>query len=171
MNLSFKEYLDKYLKENSESNPANGTYACVNLSDRHSKKLAAWLQDNLKHIEHPINNDRHPFHATLMFSRNLLPTLKDEKVKLPVLARGVEWKLFDQPNRDDKALVLILHSDGILEELHERFMQLPGATYDFDDFIPHLTVSVNYTPKEVPKVKPNFGLSLDKFVVEPLNLD
>jgi hypothetical protein len=168
MNLSFKDYLDDYIKD--EETPENGTYACINLSEHHTKKLAEWLADNKDSIANPIDHEMHPFHATLMFSRNILPTLKDEEVKLPILARGSEWKILPQPNRSGDALVLVLRTDGVLEELHDRFMELPNATYDFDSFIPHVTVSTRYNLPEVPKVKPNFGLVFDEFMVEPLRL-
>lgn len=172
MPLSFKDYLDDYIADQPMENDddGNGTYASVNMSYACTVKLEDWLEEHKEHIPKPLDSVMNPFHATIMFSRGVLPTLKDEKVSLPFSARPLEWRIFDQGNRGGKALVMLLKSE-YLEQLHRKFMKLPNATYDYAEFLPHVTVSTDYTLDKVPDVKPNFNFVFDYFLVEPLHLN
>lgn len=45
-----------------------------------------------------------------------------------------------------------------------------GATYDFAEYIPHISVAKNYGG-DIPKTLPDFKIKLDDFVVEELDLE
>jgi len=45
-----------------------------------------------------------------------------------------------------------------------------GATSDYDEYIPHISVAANYTG-ELPKEVPAFLIVLEEYIVEELDLD
>ena len=53
---------------------------------------------------------------------------------------------------------------------HNQFMAM-GATYDYPEYIPHITIATNYTDAIMPQVVPYFSLKFNQLIVEPLDLD
>jgi hypothetical protein len=148
----FKEYLAEFEKKEK------GSYACVKLSTASSNKLYKWILKN--NINSPV--DSKTYHTTLAYSRKYIPGLEKMNPSLPIVAKAVEWDLFD-----DNSLVLKLNS----AELHKIFNEIidMGATYDYETFIPHLTVATNYSGA-VPDKIPTFSLKFDSYNVELLDL-
>lgn len=151
---SFREYLSE-----AEKKEKTGTYASLKLKESSKKRLMKWLND------HKVKNivDEEDFHCTVVYSRKAIPELADKKVKLPVSATIAGWKILGKD-----CLVLLINSAKI-EKLHEDAMEM-GATHDYDEYIPHVTVATEYD-KDLPEEIPPFKLFFDDCVVEELDLD
>lgn len=94
-------------------------------------------------------DDPHEFHTTIVYSRRSVPW---EPVDgLEVEAKPLKWEAWN--TRDGKrCLVLLLDCDW----LHDRFSDamMAGATYDFPDYKPHITLSYNVDESLDPDALP-----------------
>ena len=90
---------------------------------------------------------------------------------MPITAKFKEWKIFDTAiGTTGKCLVMALES----EELHEHHNMLRkkyGASYDFPEYIPHMTVSYSYDSDKVPDLQPDIELVFDKYTFKGINPD
>ncbi|QHB48307.1 RNA ligase [Acinetobacter phage vB_AbaM_Kimel] len=125
------------------SEVGKGTYAAINFADE-TLDLLQEIQKSLD-LYKPVPRDK--LHCTIAYSRVKIPyqpQLIGEQI-------GVtdKLKVFDTKT-GERALVILIDSDY----LHERFkyaMAL-GATYDFPDYQPHVTLSYDIGQRELPKV-------------------
>lgn len=138
----------------------NGTYAEV-LPDEETSKV---LFDFIK--QHNIPNSVKDFHCTVVYSRKPAPSYEAYDLKLPVVAKITELKLFDT-NEGEKALVACLDTPE-LNRAHYDSVEHHGATYDYQMYVPHITLSYNFTGKTLPKNLPVCDPKFVKFVVKPL---
>lgn len=155
----------KTLKELRQSLSKTGTYASFKLS--HESKNA--LFDYVKFVGIPNAVAREQYHATVIYSRKEIPdaySMNDSEESCVAYAK--EWKIF--PSQEmGHCLVLLLDCPKAVD-LHHQFMEM-GATYDYPEYIPHITIATNYTDAIIPQVLPEFSLKFDKLVVEPLDLN
>lgn len=116
-----------------------GTYVGV----RYSKDSIAMLKDLQRMYKIPDPTPASKMHTTVLYSR----TPVDFPVKTDVnetVGRDVQFHVFN--TRDGKrALVLKIKSD-YLTSRHELGNEL-GASYDFPDYIPHITLSYDVGDK------------------------
>ena len=119
-----------------EIDESKGSYASVKFNEATTKALAEYQEK----ISVPVALEADEFHSTVMFSRKFVPDFKE-------LGEGLDWngeftgfEIF--PSDDDNALVLT-YSCPELEERFEYITNEYGATWDHDDFIPHITLSYN----------------------------
>ncbi len=159
------EYLDevrrKYL--DMKKHPG-GTYVAVHLSKQSAKELGAWVNS------HNIPNKADPkqYHTTITYSRKGVPDVVNYKIDLPINCKITEWKIF--PHGEKKCLVGIVDC-SILEDHHNAIKNTYGATHDYPDYAPHITISYDYGDNPVPKDVPDFNIVYDKTKVEPLDVD
>lgn len=113
-----------------------GTYAAVRFEDSEEKVKY------LKQIEIPnVNED---LHCTILYSRKNCPNyvpmnMTDGEFYDEAIAYPDHLDIFkDKEGR--KCLVLILRSGWIINR-HKDLMKEHNATYDYDEFIPHVTLS------------------------------
>ena len=119
-----------------EINESKGSYAAVKFDADTIKALAEYQAHN--NIPAPLDKDE--FHATVMFSTKYCPAFE-------ALGEGLDWSGeftdFDIfPSDEDNALVLKFSCP----ELEQRFadiMQTHDASWDYDDYLPHVTLSYN----------------------------
>jgi 2'-5' RNA ligase len=156
----------KTLKELRKSLSKNkGTYASLKLNYQSKNELF----EHVKFIGIPNVVDRDQYHTTVIYSRKEIPQAYAlNNLDGPFTAIAKEWRIF--PSQDTgHCLVLVL--DCIeATEMHNEFMSM-GATYDYPEYIPHITIATNYTDAIMPQVVPYFSLKFDKLIVEPLDLD
>jgi hypothetical protein len=132
--------------------------------------LLAWAEKN--GIPSPTMLE--DFHTTIVYSR---VSISDYPVRLSVMHRG--WRfaidhfemLPTKPGGDKMVLVGVLKAE-VLEELHRGLLTL-GATHDFPDYIPHISISY-----EIPVdfdvtalVPPVEDLYPEFIYLEPLDLN
>jgi len=122
-----------------------GSYAAVKFSPETVKALEAYQYDN--EIPNPLQPDE--FHSTVMFSRKYIPEFKPADDIQEWGGEFTKWGIF--PSDDENALVLKYEC----HELKDRFndiMSEYGATWDHDDFIPHITLSYNVGDLDTSKL-------------------
>jgi hypothetical protein len=140
---------------------APGTYVGVRFSSETVEGLKRY-QDEYK-VPNPLDPEK--FHTTVVYSRE--PIKWEAETKLEdeeCAAKG--FTVFDA--RDGtKCLVLLLDS----EYLHDRFDHAieVGASYDFPDYKPHITLSYDIGHFDIKKLPtPDFDITLDHEYVEEL---
>lgn len=143
---------------------ANGTYVCLNLCEQSRDALHDWVD------EYKIPNPADPkqYHSTVIYSRKGVPSVAGYRFKLPVKGKIVRWDVF--PNGDKKCLVAVVESPDMIK-YHEAIRERYGATHDFEEYTPHVTVSYDYGNRAVPLAVPKFNLLYDSVKVEPLDKD
>jgi 2'-5' RNA ligase len=167
MVMTFKqrmEYLDEVRRKNldMEKHP-NGTYMSTTLSKKSQKDLDNWVSKN--NIPSPA--DPKQYHSTIIYSRKGVPEVKNYKIDLPMKDKIKEWKIFPTQS-GAKALVAIMDSPA-LENHHKTIRKEYGATHDYPDYHPHVTVSYDFGDGPAPTEVPALELEYDDTELKPLD--
>jgi hypothetical protein len=157
-----KRFSEILLEISKDKLHPDGTYVSVNLSKENSKELDEWVSN--QKITNPI--DSKEYHTTVVYSRKGIPEAKSHDMKLPIEASLKEWKLFDTQG-GTKCLVAILDSKE-LQKHHLEYKTKFGATHDYPDYHPHVTVSYNFTG-DLPTEKPSLNLKFDSKTFKALD--
>lgn len=128
---------------------SEGTYVCVNFSDVTIEALNALVKD--LGIDEATRPD--DFHATVVYSRKSIPWKKADELDIEAKITG--YTIFD--TRDGKKCLVLLIDSPWLHERFERAMSL-GATYDFPEYKPHITLSYDYGDADAPETVPTFPI-------------
>lgn len=165
--MTFKErmqYLGEVRRKNTDmSKHPNGTYMSVTLSAKSQKTLDEWVTNN--NIPNPA--DPKQYHTTIVYSRRGVPEVEDYKIKLPINASIKEWKIFSTQS-NTQCLVAIMDSEQLTND-HNTIKQRYGATHDYPDYHPHVTVSYDFGSNTVPSEVPSMELNYDKVEIKPLD--
>lgn len=118
-----------------------GTFAGVRLSTKTVRHLQVYQKEN--DIQNPVLPEK--FHITILYSRKPCPDFEPAgQLVEPIVGQFKEWDLFpsqpDENGNRSNCLVMKLTCPE-LEQRHARLMKEHGATFDFDEYIPHLTLS------------------------------
>ena len=145
----------------------DGTYAGIYLSDESKLQLESWAKKH--NIHNLINSDE--FHCTIVYSRVGVPKLENEWFDLgqiPIITPIRSWHVFNTQNFK-RCLVGILDSYEI-RDLHEDLhYHYPDLTYDYDNFLPHLTLSYDFTTLGLPTEVPDFRLVFNRQKIQGLD--
>lgn len=162
--ISFSDFLSGSLDSLLEEilNHDNGTYIQAIASEKTQEELYDFVKKNK--IENHI--DPIEYHSTIIYSRKGIPKVKKYYFSTPIEATVKGWKFFDT-KEGKKCLVLELDSSA-LKFYHEDIMKTYGATYDFEKYIPHLTVSYDYNSDKFPP-KYDKKIIFDKVKVQGLD--
>lgn len=113
----------------------NGTYVGLRFSDKTKRSIRKFIEKN--DIPAPDSiKENGGLHCTLIFSRKILPHFKPRK-DLDIKAKS---KGFKKLGENENCLVMELNSPAIVKR-HKDIRRIHGATHDFDDYIPHITLS------------------------------
>lgn len=151
---SFKEFI-------SEDEHKDGTYVNVKLNELDKDKLYDWV------LSHDISNplDKDEYHVTVIYSRAPCPEAENYNYELPITGHITGWKIFDAPI----GRCLVAHVDSSkLQTINTELKRDYGATSDFPDYIPHITVSYDYKG-ELPTEFPDMLVTFDKVQVKGLD--
>ena len=150
------------LKElHEEKKSTQGTYAGVNYSPKSVKAITDYIKEH--DIPNPINPKK--IHTTLLYSRKFLPNYKPQGKLTPPLKATfdcfVVWKTTPpDPNQEPwNCLVMKLKCPELVER-HKKYMKEHQATYDYDEYSPHVTLSYNIGDLDVGHL-PNFDVVLE----------
>ena len=146
----------KYLTEQDELSK-KGTYVAVKFSEKSNNELVEFARQ----LGLP---DGRPYHCTVAYSKVFFeyPKLQDIKIELAKI------KQYRQFGERGEALVLELDCP-FLDILHEKIMKdNPQATYDFESYIPHVTLSYDFESFEIPNRIPHFDLEIEGIYSEEL---
>jgi hypothetical protein len=147
------------LSESTNSNMhKNGTYADAGLSMESAQKLHKWCLDNgIPCI------DFNKLHVTLLFSRAPVPQIAQlNQYKIHKPAKIIKWEQLGE------SLALMIDSP-VAHKIH-NFCIKHGGTHDYDEYIPHITISYNWN-KPLPTNLPTFPVVLDEIRVNELDTD
>lgn len=153
---TFREYLMEAEKE-------KGAYASLKLDVRSQEKIANWLE------EHEIPGDLEKpknYHVTVAYSKKPIPDLKSYEPDLPITVSIKGWHIF--PTQDDGSCLVLDVDDPKLQKIFKHIMSM-GASWDFPEFKPHITVVPKGFKGPKPKNHPKFKIKFDEFKVEDLD--
>ena len=131
-NCKCKDKLKCNCKEIKEDITNTGTYVAVKWSNH----IGKYLRDVFKDMPNLVNED--DFHSTLVYSRvefNHIPSSKMFEAKFK------NFRIFEDRRTLKKVLVMELESPDLTNRHNEIYRNNPKATYDFDSYIPHCTLS------------------------------
>ena len=127
-------------QKEDKGSSAPGTFAGVNFDSATLGALAAYMR--AQNIPNPVPVDK--LHTTLLYSKRNLPNfLPQEKYDSPYTANSNGLEVFEpraDSEKQKRCLVLKLDCDE-LSQRHSDLMIDHNADYDFDEYIPHVTLS------------------------------
>lgn len=127
-----------------EVRESKGTYAGVRFN---TDTIAAIEKFQNEHgISNPVPLDK--LHTTLLYSRKYLPDYSPAGAYDPPevgKAKGFDvWESqADESGHKTKCLVMEFDCPGIIAR-HKKLMKAHDATYDFDEYKPHITLSYDF---------------------------
>jgi len=152
-----------------------GTYAGLKFSEDTVNRLINYAQNN--DVPNILSEDE--FHSTLLYSRKFLPEYKPKgMLDTSSLATPEKVEIWESPANafKDKATRCLVLKYNCNEQV-DRFNQLMDehdATYDYDEYKPHTTLSYDVGDLQVEDfsaVEEIGKLEIVEEYVEELNLD
>jgi hypothetical protein len=151
------------LKAVLEQVEQEGTYVGVNFSE----ETVLALEEYQHAIALPNPLPHSEFHTTLVYSQLSIPW--DPQTDLDVEAKIIGTTTFDA--RDGKRCFVILLECPWLQERFDKAMAL-GATYDFPEYKPHITLSYDIGDFDINSVvDPDFPIKIIEEYKKPLKKD
>lgn len=118
--------------------PEDGTFAGVRFSDASVQALKEFADAN----QIPNQTPTEDYHSTLLFSHTPLPDYEPHGAyKSALTAIPKDATIFGEG--DEKALVIVLDAPGLVKRHKYLMNKHPEATWDHDEYIPHVTLSYN----------------------------
>lgn len=142
-----------------ESKHPGGTYSSILVDQDSAEELFSYCTS--LDIPDLVNPDQ--YHCTVVYSKKECSDIADEDFGLPCDAVPVGFRILGV---DTKVLVLELYCPNATR-LHELFMEKYGATHDYEEYIPHITVAKDFDG-QVPADVPEMTIKFNRKVVEAL---
>lgn len=160
------------MKLNEVATPSKGTYAGVKFTPETVEALAAFCKEH--NIPNAINADE--LHSTVLYSRKHCPDYSPiETYDPPCIGKFDAWNVWNtSPTEGDSTKCLVLKMEcPDLEKRHHELMDEHGATFDYDKYQPHVTLSYNIGDDfDVDSLPPFEGdVSIAGEYMEELDLD
>lgn len=130
------------LIETESTQQSTGTYVGVKLDDSSLDSLVEFAKSN--DIPNPLK--RSDFHSTVVYSRKHLPDFDPVgNIDEPWIAtpKGFDvWESKPNAYKDESTFCLVMEIDcPDMVKRHDHAREDHGATYDFDEYKPHITIS------------------------------
>jgi len=153
------KWSDLYEKEQTEE--TRGTYAAV----KFDKATVDALQDYIHENNIPNGVAPGKMHTTLLYSRKYCPDYTAQgKISPPWIGTPSELDVWPTKgkNRDEpeKRCLVLKYKCTELSDRHKSLMDEHNASYDFPDYLPHITLSYDIgdlDEKELPDVTKFLG--------------
>lgn len=143
-----------------ESAHPGGTYSSLLPSVECREELFAALAK----LDIPNLVDPDEYHCTLIYSRHPCEDIANEDFDLPCKAIITGFKIL---GTDSKVLVLELYCPNAIR-LHNLFKARYGATHDYPEYIPHITIASDFSG-ELPVELPDIDVDFSGYTVEELS--
>lgn len=133
-----------------------GTYVGT-VFDKETKKA---VKDFMIELDVPNRTPSDRLHSTIIYSRKYVPELKASDAIYPLKAKGKELHIFK--TRDEKNALVIKIDCPELIARHNKIMDEYQTTYDFPEYIPHVTVSYDCGDFDIKSFKgklPDFTIT------------
>lgn len=140
--MNFRDFITESVEDHK-----HGTYISVKPDKLSKDALRNWAITNK--IPNPLESK--DLHCTVIYSRKGIPEAKHYDMELPINAKTSGLKIFKQQNGKNCVVVTIKSED--LSTHHDTIMDKYGATYDFDSYIPHITLSYDIGDLDIKKYK------------------
>jgi len=128
--------LSQIVTEKKQS-PKKGTYVGVRLSKESIEKVL----DVIEKLNVPEPVEESEIHLTVIHSSKHLPDFKPRgKLDDPIEIKAKKLDIFSSGDEENNVLVVIMDAPDLVNR-HEEIMDEHKATYDFPEFIPHMTLS------------------------------
>jgi hypothetical protein len=129
-----------------------GSYAGLHLSEDTQRRIKKFIDDNK--IPNGVPSDK--LHTTLIYSRKFLPAYKAQGELDPPWVGTPKtfhvWKTQPTEHTPKVARCLVLEVDcEDCIDRHEYLMKEHGATFDFDKFTPHITLSYDIGDEQISR--------------------
>lgn len=124
-----------------EQQDKKGTYAGVKFDEQTIEAISQYIK------QHKIPNgiDKNKLHTTLLYSRKYLPNYKSQgQIDPPFIGTPTQLQVWEsQPDENGKTsnCLVLKYQCNALYQRHKKLMSQHGATYDFDEYDPHITLS------------------------------
>lgn len=114
-----------------------GVYVGVRFSDESKEDLLELIK--ALNVQNPVAAE--DFHATVIYSKKSpsSPLKVIGVLDKPELTVAKELHIF--PTREEKNALVIKLESAFLKSRHEALMKEYNLSYDFDEYIPHVTIS------------------------------
>ncbi|QBX32824.1 hypothetical protein Asfd1_198 [Aeromonas phage Asfd_1] len=109
----------------------NGTYVACKFGEETLDAIQK-IQEELR-VPNPVPRDE--LHSTIIYSTVNVPFIPDDSPEH--LASSAYLRVFETPEKN----VLVLAYESEYMQKRHYYGSLLGATYDFDEFIPHITIA------------------------------
>jgi hypothetical protein len=124
-----------------------GTYVGVRLTDESKEKVLKVIKE--MDVPNPIG--KKDMHLTLIYSRKYLPDFSPRgKLDKVIVAKPKELDIFPSKAEGKDVLVVKLTAPALVKR-HKEIMKEHEATYDYAEYIPHLTLSYNCKEFDIKK--------------------
>lgn len=161
------------ISELFEKKQPDGTYAGAHFTKATTDGIAKFCK------EHKVKNaiPASKLHCTILYSRKYLPEYKAcGKYEEPLVGKPIEFDIWKTSPPDPKAektncLVLKFECDDLVSR-HKELMKDHGATFDYDQYTPHLTLSYNVGDLDIKDLLMYDGpIEVEEEYKEDLDLD
>lgn len=139
-----------------DTNTVKGTYVGVRFDD----STIDALQQYVKQSKLPNGLNRNGMHTTVLYSRKFCPNYEPMgEITPPFVGTPTELEVWPSQPDDDGNVTncLVMKYDcPDLVDRHNHLMGVHGATYDFDEYKPHVTLSYDIGDikvEELPNIK------------------
>lgn len=144
---------------------SQGTYVNMKLSEDSNLELQKFLRERNIPSDDPAG-----FHCTIVYSRKPCPDCKFYQFNLPIFARVDKWEVFPT-QKGGQCLVLKLECPEMIQA-HEDIRNAYGATHDYPEYKPHVTICYDYNKEAYPSpIIENFWLTFNVAEVKGLDPD
>lgn len=166
------ELIKSLIEEKDNSESENGTFVGVRLSSDSKKIVKKAIKD--MDVPNPIEDSE--MHITVIYSRKPMSGFEPKgKLDDPIIVKPDKLHIFQKSDSDNRVLVIKLKAPE-LKKRHNELMKEYKAEYDFDEYIPHLTLSYDcedFDPKsyDIKKILSEDELEIVEEYDEELDLN
>jgi hypothetical protein len=107
------------------------------------------------------------FHTTVIYSKTPCPAMRSATIPLPIWATGFKLEIFDPRSEDSTGCVVLELQSEQLMALNKRLTEEYGATSDYPQYRPHITMSFT-VPDHLPDIKYPIHIQFDSYVCTPI---
>lgn len=153
--------------EKEEKEP--GTYVAGYFSEESQDKIYALA----KKLGVPKLIPKDKYHVTIIFSKKTIAYKGLNDLETPWEVTAKQFHVFPTSSGEKQCLVLKLNAPDLVKQ-HKSIMKEYDATYDFDEYIPHVTLSYDMGDFELPdnaELKELGTLEIVSEIAEPINND
>lgn len=142
------------LKQLLEKKKQKGIYAGVRFDDDTAKRIKTFIEEN--EIPNGVPNNK--LHTTVLYSKKHLPNFKAaDKYDKPLIGKPTDFDVWkSQPDEEGNMTncLILLYDCQQLIDRHESLMKEHNATFDYDEYNPHITLSYNIGDMSIDKLDP-----------------